>query len=75
MKLRTAILAGLLWWAAPVFGQACAMCYSSAVAAQQEGQRALRRGVEVLIVPPVGFITVGLSMVFRYSRKRDLEQR
>lgn len=76
MKLRTAILAaGLLLWAATAFGQACAMCYSSAAGAPQEGQRALRRGVVVLIVPPVGFVTVGLGMAFRYSRKRDLEQR
>jgi hypothetical protein len=76
MKLRTAILAaGVLLWAASAFGQACAMCYSSAAGASQEGQRALRRGVAVLIVPPVGFVTVGLGMAFRYCRKRDLEQR
>jgi hypothetical protein len=76
MKSRTAILAfGALLWAAPALGQACAMCYSSAAGAPQEAQRALRRGVAVLIVPPVGFVTVGLGMAFRYSRKRDLEQR
>lgn len=75
MKLRTAIFAVGVWlWAAPAFGQACAMCYSSAAGAPQETQRALRRGVAVLIVPPVGFVTVGLGMAFRYSRKRDLEQ-
>jgi hypothetical protein len=76
MKLRTTILAaGVLLVAAPSFGQACAMCYSSAAGSSQEGQRALRRGVAVLIVPPVGFVTVGLGMAFRYGRKRDLEQR
>jgi hypothetical protein len=76
MKSRIAILAAaLLLWVAPAFGQACAMCYSSAAGAPQEGQRALRRGVAVLIVPPVGFVTVGLGLAFRYSRKRDLEQR
>jgi len=75
MKLGTAILAGaLLLGAGPAFGQACAMCYSSAAGAPAEGQKALRRGVVVLIVPPVGFVTVGLGLAFRYSRKRDLEQ-
>ena len=74
MRLRTAILAALLMWAGPAFGQACAMCYSSAAGAPPEGQRALRRGVTVLIVPPVAFVTVGLGFAFRYSRKRDLEQ-
>jgi hypothetical protein len=50
------------------------MCYSSAAAASKDAQRALRRGVTVLIVPPLGFVTLGLGMAFRYGRKRDLEQ-
>jgi len=74
MSLRSAILAAALLWAGPTFGQACAMCYSSTAGAPAEGQKALRRGVVVLIVPPVGFVTLGLGLAFRYSRKRDLEQ-
>jgi hypothetical protein len=75
MRLRSAILAtSLFLWAAPAFGQACAMCYSSAAAASRDSQKALRKGVAVLIVPPVGLVTLGLGMAFRYGRKRDLEQ-
>jgi hypothetical protein len=75
MKLRAAILAAwLTLWAAPVFGQACSMCYSTAKATSQEGQKAISKGVVVLLVPPLGFMTLGVWMAFRYGRKRDLEQ-
>lgn len=75
MKLRLAILAGsLLLWAAPAFSQGCAMCYSSSVGATKDGQRAVSKGVLVLLVPPVGFMTLGVWMAFRYGRKRDLER-
>jgi len=73
MKLRAAILAAsLLLWTAPAFSQ-CSMCYSAAKATSKEGQRAISRGVFVLLVPPVGFMTLGVWMAFRYGRKRDLE--
>jgi hypothetical protein len=72
MKLRIAILAWLLGlWAVPAFAQGCAMCYSNATATTKEGQRAISRGVLVLLLPPVGFMTLGAGMAFRYSRKRD----
>jgi hypothetical protein len=75
MKLRLAILAGsLLLWAAPTFGQSCSMCYSTAKATSTEGQRAISKGVVVLLVPPLGFMTLGVWMAFRYGRKRDLEK-
>jgi hypothetical protein len=76
MKLRAAILAAsLLLWAAPAFSQGCAMCYSSAVGSSKEGQKAISKGVLILLVPPVGFMTLGVGMAFRYGKKRDLEQR
>jgi hypothetical protein len=76
MKLRLAILTLiLLAWAAPAFCQACAMCYSSAQATSKDGQRAINKGVLILLVPPAGFMTLGIWMLQRYARKRDLEQR
>ena len=75
MKLRAATLAALfLLWAAPAFSQGCAMCYGQAAAASKDGQKAVNKGVVVLLVPPLGFMTLGVWMAFRYGRKRDLEQ-
>ena len=74
MKLRSLLLAAMLsLWAAPAFSQGCAMCYSSAVAASKEGQRAISKGVLVLLVPPVGFMSLGVGLALRYGRKRDFE--
>jgi len=49
------------------------MCYSSAVAASKEGQKAISKGVLVLVFPPAGFMTLGLALAYRYGKKRDLE--
>jgi hypothetical protein len=74
MKLRLAILALFaLLWAAPALAQSCAMCYSTARAVSKEGQRAITNGVVVLLVPPVGFMTIGVGLALRYGKKRDEE--
>jgi hypothetical protein len=74
MKLRGALLvATVLLSAAPAFPQACSMCYSTAKASSKEGQRAISKGVVILLVPPIGFMTLGGALAFRYGRKRDLE--
>jgi hypothetical protein len=74
MRSRAFILAAfLLLWSAPAFSQACSMCYSTAKATSADGQRAISKGVLVLLVPPLGFMTLGVWMAFRYGRKRDLE--
>jgi hypothetical protein len=74
MKLRLAtFVLFLVLWAGPAFGQGCAMCYSTAAAASKDGQHAINRAVIVLLVPPVGFMTVGIGMAVRYSKKRDEE--
>ena len=75
MRFRAALLAAfLLLWAAPAFSQGCAMCYSSAVAASKDGQKAISKGVLVLLVPPAGFMSLGVGLALYYGRKRDLEQ-
>jgi hypothetical protein len=75
MRLRLAILTVLLLaWTAPALAQGCAMCYSSAQATPKEGQRAINKAVIVILIPPVGFMTLGIWMAGRYARKRDLEQ-
>ena len=66
-------MATLVLSAAPGFGQGCSLCYSTAKATSAAGQRAISRGVLILLLPPVGFMTLGLALAIRYSKKRDLE--
>jgi len=75
MKRRLTLLAlGMGLWAAPAFAQGCAMCYSNATGASKDGQRAISRGILVLLVPPVGFMTLGMGLAIRYGNKRDEER-
>jgi hypothetical protein len=74
MKLRLAILVLLVGLCAlPALGQSCAMCYSTARALNKEGQNAITRGVVVLLIPPIGFMTIGVGLALRYGKKRDEE--
>ena len=61
-------------YVAPAFGQGCAMCYSNAAGATKDGQRAISRGVLVLLLPPLSFMSIGIGLAFRYGRKRDEEK-
>jgi hypothetical protein len=75
VKLRIGMFASfLVLWAAPAFSQGCSMCYSTAKATSKDGQRAISKGVVVLLFPPLGFMTLGVWAAFRYGKKRDLEQ-
>jgi hypothetical protein len=74
MKLRLATLVALIvLCAVPAFSQSCAMCYSTARALNKEGQQAITQGVVVLLIPPVGFMTIGVGLALRYGKKRDEE--
>lgn len=61
-------------WAVPAFAQGCAMCYANATGATKDGQRAISRGVIVLLLPPLAFMTVGVGLAFRYGQRRDRER-
>ncbi|HZS96837.1 MAG TPA: hypothetical protein VFA40_08650 [Terriglobales bacterium] len=66
-----------LWlalWGIPAFGQGCAMCYANATGATKDGQRAISRGVLVLLIPPLSFMSLGVGLAFRYGRRRDQER-
>ncbi len=74
MKRRWLTLGMLLaLWAAPAFGQGCAMCYSSAKSASAKTQSALSRAVLVLLVPTVTMMGGLVGLGFHYGRKRDRE--
>ena len=79
MRLRSAFFVGflLLSWpcVAPLaFGQGCAMCSGYVAASSKAGQKAVNKGVLLLLLPSAGFMSVGVAMAYRYSRKRDQEQ-
>ena len=75
MRLRFAILALLLAISsAPAFSQGCAMCSSTAKATSKDGIRAIGKGVVVLLVPTLTFMTLGVWVAFRYGKRRDEEQ-
>lgn len=75
MKLRLTLLASVLFLSAtPAFSQGCAMCSSYVEASSKGGQRAVNKGVLLLLIPAAVFMSGGMAMAYRYSRKRDLEQ-
>lgn len=75
MKLRAALLLfSLFLSASPAFSQGCAMCRNAVAATTKEGQKAIGRGVAMLVLPPIGFMTLGFGMALRYGKKRDLEK-
>ena len=50
------------------------MCSSYVEASSKGGQRAINKGVLLLLAPPLGFMSLGLAAAYRYGRRRDLER-
>ena len=65
------LLLGL--WTAPAFAQGCAMCYTGAEASGQKAQKALSRGVAMLMVTTMGLMVGLAGMAYRFRNGRDDE--
>jgi hypothetical protein len=58
-------------WTAPALAQSCAMCRANAKATPKEGQQAINRAILLMVMPPIGAVTLGTSLIVRYARRRD----
>jgi len=67
------LLLGGAFWAAPAFAQGCAMCRANAKATPKEAQRAINRAILLMVMPPIGAVTLGSTLIVRYARRRDQE--
>jgi hypothetical protein len=64
-KLILAVLLGMFGSAQGVFAQGCALCYTSASAIGQAGQRSLDYGILALLVPALILFLTVIYMLYR----------
>ena len=58
----------LLLASAPAFAQGCATCTNSAASAPERSQRALRRGIIVLMVPSLAVMMGFAGLAYKYRK-------
>lgn len=65
LKFVLAAIVGLLASAQGAFAQGCALCYSSASALGQQGQRSLDYGILTLLTPALILFASVVFMLYR----------
>lgn len=74
MKFRLAgLILGMALWTTPALAQGCAMCRATAKATPKEAQRAINRAIFLMMIPPLGAVTLGAGLIVRYAKRRDRE--
>ena len=73
-KLVLGVLLAAAFLPASAFAQSCAMCRANAKATPKDAQRAINRAILLMIMPPIGAVTLGTTLIVRYARRRDQDK-
>ena len=69
MKLRIIILALILLLGSAFAAAQCSMCAQGTSQTNQATQRAIKRGVILLAIPPIGIMLTFIGLAVRSGRK------